>query len=371
MLARDTAVRTVGDLVAELRAREPTLDGLTTVPDDVACALRDLRLPALCLPRRLGGAGQPVRALAETAETLARADGGIAWALFIVGTSPWLISRADAALTARVYDHPERLVCGVLAPSGRAERRDGRWLLTGTWALASAHGISDWAALMARTEVGPRLFLVPAGRLAVTREWDGLGLGTSGSATVSVTDESIEDSDTIDLTGPVRWPEPQYRLPFKATFAIAGAILLGLAREALDQFIALARVKRPMFGRTSLAAAPATTSAVSRLHGGLAAARVLLYDHLDEVVEAFVAGEGTAEQQARLRIAIIHACDSALTVVDTVHRLAGSEGARHGTHISRVFRDAHTASQHYMFGAEMREVTGAVLLGGEIDLNRL
>jgi alkylation response protein AidB-like acyl-CoA dehydrogenase len=371
MWAGQTAMRSVGDLVAELRASESALDGLATVPDEVACAFRELRLPALCLPRRLGGAGQPVRALAETAETLARADGGVAWALFILGTSPWLISRADAGLAGRVYDRPDRLACGVLAPSGRAVRRDGRWLLTGTWSLASAHGISDWAALMARTETGPLLFLVPTERLTVTRAWDGLGLGTSGSATVSVADLSIEDSDTIDVSGPARWPEPQYRLPFKATFAIAGAILLGLAREALDQLIALAQVKRPVFGRTSLAAAPATMAAVSRLHGVLAAARILLYDQLDEVVESFMAGEGTADQQARLRIAIIHACDSALTVVDTVHRLAGSEGARHGTRISRVFRDAHTASQHYMFGAEMREVTGAVLLGGEIDLNRL
>ena len=170
---------------------------------------------------------------------------------------------------------------------------------------------------------------------------------------------------------PVAWPDPIFALPFKATFALAAAVLIGVATEALSCLIELARVKRGTFARTRLADGGTMQSLVSRLDGVLGGARCLLYQRLEDACEAFGGGYGTAAVQAALRIAVIHACDSALEVVDSVHRAAGGTAAHHGERITKLFRDAHTASQHYMFSDEMREVTGSVLLGRESDLLRL
>jgi alkylation response protein AidB-like acyl-CoA dehydrogenase len=233
----------LADLLSLLREVDGRLDAARELPAEIATALRESGLTALCLPRSLGGGGQPVTTLVEVVEQVARVDAGTAWALFILGTSPWLASRAGDGLGRRIYDDPRRLVAGVLAPTGTAEPAGEHVRLSGRWAFASGCAASDVVLLMARAGTeGTRLFPVPREAVTIAAAWDGLGLGTSGSATISVDNVLIARADQIDLSAPPAWPEPSFAMPFKATFACAAVILLALAREALGYLIGLARV---------------------------------------------------------------------------------------------------------------------------------
>jgi len=73
------------------------------------------------------------------------------------------------------------------------------------------------------------------------------------------------------------------------------------------------------------------------------------------------------EERADLLLAMTHASNSAVKVVDLIYSVAGTSGIRTGNRLERAFRDVQTLRQH-VFSAEARYGTvGQVYLGLEPD----
>jgi indole-3-acetate monooxygenase len=96
----------------------------------------------------------------------------------------------------------------------------------------------------------------------------------------------------------------------------------------------------------------------------LRAGRVLLYDTLSETWEATVAGETLSlRHKADVLLAMTHAVQSAVQVVELMYRVAGTSGVYTRSPLERYFRDVQVL-RHHAFGAETRyETVGQVYLG--------
>lgn len=340
------------------------------LPARVAELLSSSGLTSMCLPRRLGGGGMGLSALVRVVETVSAADASTGWCLFIYATAPWLLDGADVRLLRDVYAHPGVRVAGALAPAGVARPTTRGYLLSGIWAFGSGLSACDWVGANAWVEGSSRrssaFFLIPVADVDHQLPWDGMGLQASGSGAFEIREVVVPSHRRVDhpASSSAAWPEASFRLSFRATFAAAAAVLLGVADEMLMEFTALAQRKTPTFAPDLLAQLPATCSIVSRTTSALGGARALLQETAAAAERACADGRTpSSRQQALLRSAINHVRRTCLDVVDRLHLASGGSGVDEGSRAGRLLRDAHTASQHHMFSAGIDELAGAALLG--------
>jgi alkylation response protein AidB-like acyl-CoA dehydrogenase len=363
----DDALRS---LVVSADAHRDEIERSRRLPPGIVDELATSGLLRMCVPRRYGGDEvDPIR-FVEVVEQLARADGAVAWCLWIYASAPWFLAYAPDEAVRSVYaGGPDVLVASPLTASGEAVPAPGGYRLSGRWPFASGSRHCQW--LVCRgviTEAGSRptrLFLVPAESVELVDTWTSSGLCGTGSGDVVVRDLFVPAGHCIEFGfGPPRWPEPLYAFPHRSLAAGSAAIALGVARAALDHFTAFAQGKIPAGGGPRLAERPTVQAKVSRSEAQLRAARAVLYDEMGSLWDAVLSGGALPDRQrALLRAAANHACTSAAAVVDTVYRAAGGTSVYASSPLHRHFRDIHTVTQHFFHSEDIDIISGAVLLG--------
>jgi indole-3-acetate monooxygenase len=137
---------------------------------------------------------------------------------------------------------------------------------------------------------------------------------------------------------------------------------LGIARAAMEEFIALASVKGPTkAGGALYRDLPAVQREVAAAEASLRAARGYALASLAEVDS----GEPVSPaQRDDFLLAAHHVGRTCLEVVDTVHRAAGTAGIFNSSQLLRCFQDVHVAVAHVSLQAINLEAAGRRLLGG-------
>jgi alkylation response protein AidB-like acyl-CoA dehydrogenase len=347
---------------------------------DLAQYMSELGIPKWCLPTRLGGLGRPLSSLVDLAGAIAKEDASIAWCVFVMATSPWLLCRASDDLIDEIYGpSAEVRIAGVIAASGTLTGADHRLVLDGQWRFATAAAVSDWVLLGARpalenAAVAPHMLVaVRTTDLLLLDDWHGLGLRTSGSGSVLSKGIDVHPHHIFALHTPNRWPEAMFDAPFKSTFAVAGAIAVGVAAHAVDAVVALAATRRPTFGRASMSSQPHVQRLVAEAQARILAARAFLDSAVAaaESIEATTAADGRVAVQLTLRLAVAEAGRTARAVTEQMHRAGGGASTADDSELSVALRDAYTLTQHYMFSEEIDEALGAAILGLPVDLVRI
>ena len=346
---------------------------------EVVEAMRRADLFRLCVPSEIGGAEATPRALVESVETLARADGSAGWCLAVMATSGVLGGYLDEEAAREVYGEAGTTVGGVFAPRGRAVAEGGELDVTGRWPFASGSPFCDWLMGGCITEIGEgppqlRLVLFPRDEVETHDTWTVSGLCATGSHDISVAGVRAPVSRSAAVIGTApRHPGALYAFPLFGLLAVAIAgVALGIARGAMDDLLDLAGAKTPEGSRRKLAERAAVQADTARAEASLRSARALLMDELDRgyaVAEA--TGETGTEVRMSLRLAATHAVRTAAGVVDTCYELGGGSSIYARSPLQRRFRDVHVATQHMLISPSTWELTGRLLLGLETDTSQL
>jgi alkylation response protein AidB-like acyl-CoA dehydrogenase len=132
----------------------------------------------------------------------------------------------------------------------------------------------------------------------------------------------------------------------------------------VEEVSALAQGKVPVAARTVLRERASAQAKLAQAEALLRAGRLMLYDTLSEAWEATVAGETLSlRHKADMLLAITHAVQSAVQVVELMYRVAGTSGISTKSPLERYFRDAQVL-RHHVVAAETRyETVGQVYLG--------
>lgn len=366
------AVRALGPLVEAERA---SLDRDRALSPPLVDALVDAGLFRLWTPRRLGGAElDPVSGLRVIA-AVAALDGSVGWNVMVASAHGFLAGRLPARPAREVFGDRRAVVAGQLEPGGRAEAvRGGGYRVSGTWRFASGCRHATWllahcvvaerARGRAPARPATRLVFVPAERARIHDTWRVSGLRGTGSHDYSLERVPVPAAYAVDVYAdePTR-PERLYAVPvIPFVTAALGAVPVGIARGALEDFARLARTRRR--GGRPLAEDPAVQRGIARAEIHARSAESLLLQAVDDMWRTVTRGKPpTLEQRAQVRMGCVNAGVAAAAAVDVVWELAGSGAVFEAAGLERRFRDVHVATQHVALAPRTLEVAGRVLLG--------
>jgi alkylation response protein AidB-like acyl-CoA dehydrogenase len=356
------------------------------LPRELLNELRDAGLLSLCLPRALGGREAQPSEMVQALEQLASADGATAWCAMIASTSSLLGAYLPPEDAELIYAGGRTVTGGVFAPRGRAERRDGAYLVTGRWSFVSGVQHCDWVlggcvvhdgeepALLADGSPDVRLALMPIDAVEVIDTWSVSGLRGTGSHDMSAVAQLVPAARLVSMFADrPRHPGALYCFPLFGLLAIGiASVALGIARGAIADLTELAGGKTPAGGRKTLAERATVQAELARAEASLRAARGLV---LTEADAAWLAAEsGSAipdERRLGLRLAASHATAVAAEVVTAMYHAGGGSSIYDSSPLQRRFRDVHVATQHMMVAPATWELTGRLLLGLPTDVRQL
>jgi alkylation response protein AidB-like acyl-CoA dehydrogenase len=354
-------------LTSEIRTLAVRIERERAVPESLVVRLAELGVFRIAAPAADGGLEASPGEILEIFEELGYADGSTGWCAMIAGATSMALGHLDAATAGRLLADPRFLIAGVAAPSGRAVAVPGGYRVTGRWSFASASRQATWlvGGCVIPADRRMRLMIMEPGALTIHDTWDVAGLRGTGSHDIEAAEVFVPEELTFSLGEPPTRPGPLYAFPPLSLLAFGiGAVALGIARAAIEEFAGLAGRKRNPVSGESLAGKPGARAAMAEAEALRASGLAYLTTELDR------AWPGPADR-ARLRLAITTATRNAAAAVDLVYRAGGGTSVYATSPLQRAFRDVHVATQHAMVSDDTLEAAGAALLGQESTTVRL
>jgi indole-3-acetate monooxygenase len=344
-------------------------DHLRRLPDLLVEELRRSGVFRLFSPAELGGFEVPVATALDILEAFGRMDGSTAWVVWNgnIGVSAAILPPAGSA---RVWaTSPDQIIANNATPSGVASRVPGGFLLSGSWSVVTGADFADWITLFAVVGGNAhdvRLFAVPRQDVTVTDTWDVSGMRGTGSHRVTVDELFVPAELSGRLDKPPVIDRPLYRVPAFSIVAPGGAaVVLGMARAAIDEMLRIATVRTGHDG-LALGQNSALQAAIGRADADLRAARLLLLDAAADLDRGAAAAMSiTDRQRGALRAAMSHANVVARNVFVSMHELGGSASLHRSSPLEQIVRDGLAATQHVNNSAALFELAGQLLLGLE------
>ena len=387
-MSNDTPLERARKLAPLIEEGAARAEAERTLPAATVDALAGAGLLRFCLPAELGGEDGDFATALEVWEEVSRADGSTGWTLMANGSGAAAASAflSDEAVEAIFSGGPQATVGGQFAPRGMGAAEAGGFRVTGSYSFGSGTGHADWvsAGFIPMDDGAPRMAesglpdmrvgFVPRDQIEFTDGWHVMGLRGTGSYDYEVRDVLIPDGYSFPLFGkePHRGGDT-FRAIFRLgmmPFTAAGhaAWALGVGRRALDEIQHLAHTTQRMGDPTALAGRLTFQKGYVEAEAKLRAARLLVFDRFAAVLEKSARSEvPTPQERALVRAATNLATQAAVDAADFAHARAGTVAIRDGSALERVFRDAHTGSQHAFIGEKVWTDSADVLLGNVPD----
>jgi alkylation response protein AidB-like acyl-CoA dehydrogenase len=358
-----SAARELAPLAAK-HAEESELERRLAQP--VVDALRDAGLFRLCVPKALDGLAAHPGDMVRCIEAVSAGDGSAGWCLMVGATAGSVAHWLAPEVAQRVFGSPGAIAAGVFAPRGEARRADGGIRLSGRWPWGS--GCQHSTVLMGGVSVRGvhHMAILPASDVQILDTWRAAGLRGTGSHDMVVEDRFVPDARLAPVLGPPVATSNLARFPFFSLLAVGvAAVALGIARNALEEFVELATAKVPSSSSRPLARRTAVQADVARADALLQAGRILVDASISDAWSTIVDRRDLAtDQRAQVRLAATMATRWAAEAVDLVHAASGGTAVLEDAGpIARCFRDIHVVTQHLMVSPPTLESIGRVRLG--------
>lgn len=356
-------------LLAELRSRRDEFQKLRHIPQDVIDKFKALGVYRGLVPEQFGGAGWGARRFMELIEEISAADGSAGWVASF-GFATKYISSLPPETLAEVYSGgPDIVVAGAVFPPQPTEKVDGGYKVTGRWGFGSGSMCADiiGAGIRVEGEKGglPRMAWMAPEQVTIDETWNTMGMLGTGSHDLVVENVVVPEHYTAIRGAPPTVDCPSYRYPSMAMAAQVLAVVgLGVAREAIDEVVAIASKKNSITGAPSMADRPGFQIALAQMEAQLRSARAWFYEETDRVWDKAVAAEEiTVKDQGLLRLASTQAAKAGADVARRAFELAGTTGIFAGHPLQRYLNDALVVAQHAFMNDGTWQSGGQALLG--------
>ena len=371
----------IDELIARARAVQPLLrenaaavEAERRVSAKVMQELSKAGLLQIGQPKRFGGLECAPSTMLRVGFELGQACGSTAWCAMIANCNAWFTAYWPLEAQADVWGYDRtQIVGGTVVPTGRCEKVEGGYRVSGQWPFASNCENSDWLFVSAMLPdvdgafQGPGWFLTPAESLVIDQSsWYVSGLQGTGSKTI-VAEKPIFVPDHrvikfFDIAagkspGAAIAANPLAHLAFSTFGAIALiAPLLGMAQGACDWFANAMRTKKRVAMRPGAPATAADSSftqeRVGRASAGIAASMALLLSELDRTEARAMAGTALSiEERLHIRRAVAFGARQAVEAVNLLADGAGASSNDTSSPIQRFWRDINAGSRHVSMDA--------------------
>jgi 3-hydroxy-9,10-secoandrosta-1,3,5(10)-triene-9,17-dione monooxygenase len=380
------AMRRARALVPTLRERADRAEAGREMAPDTIADLHRTGLLRFHQPRRWGGMELEFISLFDIPAEVARGCASTGWNVANLGVHHWMLALYDERAQDEVWSkNPDALIAsGIAYPQGSGRRVDGGLVVNGFWNFSSGVDPSDWNMLAVMVRDGDRVVdhrmcLVPRSDYEIVDDWHVLGMRSTGSKSVRVTELFVPEHRALSMylarggnqfPGARTNPNPLYQVPLSALgshcLAAAG---VGNAQAALELTIEAIRERSTSYTAMRMRDFQAVQLRVSRAGAMVDAARLVI--RADCLEAERIAQEGRApelEEKLRFKRNVAYAMERCTEAVDTLHTLAGANGIYDRYPIQRLFRDQHALAAHIGFSWDAQGAPWAlVALGGEFS----
>ena len=344
------------------------------LPADVSDAMAKAGIYRMFVPQSLGGSETSPLVSSQVFETLAQGDAACGWVAFIAATSGSSLARIETSAAKQMFASPQTMLAGVFAPNGKAVKSGEDYILNGQWQWGSGTQNADWVLAGSMVidpeqpaDAKPRahMCLVPKDAIEFLDTWHSTGLRGTGSTDFKLTDHRVPSAHIVGLEVRKMPDTPLFQFPNFTLLALGiGAVSMGIARAALDEFVDLAQQKKRISSSSTIAERSHTQMQIATAEAKLRSARAFYYDSVEQAGARALAGETVdVDQRRNLRLATTHAVMASAEVVDCTYNLAGGVSVYQSSNLQRHFRDIHVATQHIMVAPSTLETTGRLFLG--------
>jgi len=362
-------------LAPVLRERSAEIEENRRLPADVVELVRATGAFRMGFSRAWGGPELTSMEQTEVVEALAYGDSGAGWAAMIGMDSGLYAAFLDEAVAKEMFPRLDMATAGLLFPTGRAERVEGGYRLTGRWQFGSGITHADWVIsgaflyqdgepLLVDGSHDSLLLMVPAAEVRTIDTWHTTGLAGSGSRDYAIEDVFVPEERTLTFgtvrngQGPLAQPEVHMRnMP---------GVPLGVARAALDWVRDQVLAKSPA-GGGGWADSWRAQVVLAECEADFHATRSGVYAAMRRQWEVLEAGgtmdDLTPEERAALPLSRLHAFRTARSIVLRLYDLMQTASIYKPNPLDRWLRDTMTMCQHVVAQDKILQSAGAHLLG--------
>ena len=373
----------VRELAPKIRAASDEIEQGRRLPLRIVEQMQRAGVFRMAMPRAWGGPELNLLSQLRVIEALSIADASAGWCAMIGVDGGYVTAYIDQAVAREMYADIDSVTAITFAPPGKAVKKGDGFIVNGRWPFASGCQHATWFVghfaifdgdsprLQHNGLPETRFGFLPAEECEIIDTWTTNGLRGSGSHDWMVKDRFIPEARTFNLAAPTHYRKgPLYTLPnlllYKAT-----AVVLGIARGAIDDFIALTSNK-PLTFRSPSASKPMfrdetyAQCTVAQAEAMVSSARGFVFEAVGDMWNKLLTGDlPSPKQRARARLAMVHASTACTQAVELLYKANGGSSVYAGSTFDRRLRDIQAVNQHAVFSLKTWEVTGRVLLGLE------
>lgn len=362
-------------LLPLLRAEATRIEAARELTPAVHDALVGHNLLQLLLAPARGEGSIGIADVVRILETLATGDASTAWDVMAAMGGCFLSAMLPHQTAERMFVTPADAFATAVGRIGKATAVDGGYLVEARWPFLSGSPHATWIGGLCMVYEGdrprtgadgqPRIVmpLLRKDRVTMLDTWDATGLRGTGSHEAEVMAAFVPGDEVADFArGPRPGLPPLYMLPEDVPAPLAAAsVAIGIAQSALASFRELtARRLAQAGGATTRAPLPSLVLAESEARLSQAWAGVCsIAAEVDSALEA-----GTAVDERwlpRVSLAATSAAETAIAVVSSLYRAAGSSAVFTGSPLERALRDVFTVGAHRMLQRENYLLHGPAL----------
>jgi len=384
--SEESAIRTFDAARAlgpKIRAAADEIERGRRLPPHLVQEMQRAGVFRMAMPRAWGGPEVDFLSQMRVIEALSMADASAGWCAMIGEDGGYMTAYIDQTVAREMYSDIDSVTAITFAPPGRAVKTKDGFTVSGRWPFASGCQNATWLIghfaifegdsprLQPNGLPETRFGFLPAEECEIIDTWTTNGLRGSGSHDWTVKDRFIPEQRTFNLAAPTIYRKgPLYRLPNLLLYKVC-AVALGIARGAIEDFIALAQnkpmtFKSPSASKAMLRDETYAQCTVAQAEAMVSSARGFVFEAFGDVWDVLMTGDlPSLKQRARARLAMVHASTACAQAVELLYKANGGSSVYAGNAFDRRLRDIQTADQHTTVSLKTWEVTGRVLLGLE------
>jgi indole-3-acetate monooxygenase len=373
----------VRQLAPKIRAASDEIEQGRRLPLHIVEQMQRAGVFRMAMPRAWGGPELNLLSQLRVIEALSIADASAGWCAMIGSDGGYLTAYIDQTVAREMYADLDAVSAVTFFPPGKAVKKGDGFIVNGRWPFASGCQHATWMIghFIVFDGDSPRIQpdglpetrfgFLPAKECEILDTWTTNGLRGSGSHDWTVKDRFIPEQRTFNLAAPTLYRNgPLYRLPNLLLYKLS-AVGLGIARGAIDDFIALASnkpitFKLPSAGKAMLRDETYVQCTVAQAEAMVSSSRGFVFEALGDMWNTLLTGDlPSLTQRARARLAMVHASTTCTEAVELLYKASGGSSVYAGNTFDKRLRDIQTANQHAVVSLKTLEVTGRVLLGLE------
>lgn len=335
--------------------------------EPVVEALKREGLYAMWVPRAVGGAELGPCDSLEVIANLAEGDPSVGWVLMAgalaIGTGAAYLE--DEAVEALFGGGKLPIIAGQGTRPGKAVRKNGGFLLSGSWSFASGikHGTHIHTLGVIEETGEPRIFVLPVEQAKLIDNWDVMGLRGTGSIDYTIDEAYVPEAYThFAMADTPKRGGHLYNIGIIGFAALChSGWALGIGRRLLKEMVACVQAKG---GRAAAQGqSDQFQEQYAKAEATYRAARALVFESWRDAEATLARGDRLSTRQHTLiRLGMIHVTWAAHEVAQFVYRSAGTFALRAGR-IQQLFRDMHAGTQHVVASPPVYQAIGRELAG--------